>query len=127
MEQWMFTFFTYAFAGWCVEVVYAYSKRGEWINRGFLNGPVCPIYGIGMILLSAVHISLFKNATPYAAGPGGLVLHLTAVFLMVTLVATGLELITGVALERLFATKWWDYSTRRYNLRGFICMKFSLL
>ncbi len=106
-------FFLYAFLGWTVEVVYAAVTRGEFVNRGFLNGPVCPIYGIGMVaviaLLSPVKDKLF-------------LLILASIFL-----TTALELVTGFLMEKIFHHRWWDYSKEPFNLGGYICLKFSLL
>ena len=106
-------FFLYAFLGWCVEVAFVAVTCGRVVNRGFLNGPVCPIYGFGMLgvlyLLRPVEENLFLLFL------GGMVL------------ASALELAGGWALNRLFHTRWWDYSNEPFNLGGYICLKFSLM
>lgn len=94
-----------------MEVVYTYFKQKVWINRGFLKGPICPIYGIGVIAIT------------WAVGP---VMNLAIVFVLVVILTTFLELMTGIILEKLFMTKWWDYSNRRFNYKGYICVRFSL-
>ena len=106
-------FIIYAFLGWCLEVVYQAVEHGKFINRGFLNGPYCPIYGFGVILVCASLEPIKENIV---------VLYVGSVLL-----TTFLELITGFFLEKVFAQKWWDYSHERFNLKGYICLKFSLL
>lgn len=111
-------FFVYSFLGWCLEVVYTYLKRGEWINRGFLKAPLCPIYGWGVLLIVTLVGSIEKTMGVY-----GLLFDFTLVFLLTTV----LELMTGQVLEALFMTKWWDYSSNPFNYKGYICLKFSLI
>ena len=89
------------------------SRSGRWSTAVFLNGPLCPIYGFGMVGLLAVL--------------GGWRRNLLAVFFIGMALATLLELVGGYLLYRLFHTRWWDYSQNRGNLGGFICPKFSLL
>ena len=106
-------FFLYAFLGWCCEVIYATLKTGKFVNRGFLNGPVCPIYGTGVVLLLLALTPLRDYAW--------------VVFLAAALICSALEFITGFVLEKLFHKKWWDYSDRHFNLCGYICLEMSLL
>ena len=106
-------FVIYAFLGWCLEVVYQAVEHGRFINRGFLNGPYCPIYGFGVILVCFALEPIKENIV---------VLYVGSVLL-----TTFLELITGFLLEKFFSQKWWDYSGERFNLKGYICLKFSLL
>lgn len=103
----------YAFLGWCLEVVYASVNTGKFVNRGFLNGAVCPIYGFGAVLFI-----LFLK--PIAN-------HLLLLFLASVLIASLLELVGGYILEKLFHMRWWDYSKEPFNIGGFICLKFSLM
>lgn len=114
-------FFTYAFLGWCTEVLYAYGKKRRWINRGFLNGPVCPIYGIGLLCMDLLVRGLRAPLQPTS------LTGIAFVFILVTVVTTSVELITGYLLEKMFMTRWWDYSQRKYNYKGFICLRFSLI
>lgn len=106
-------FIIYAFFGWCLEVVYQAVEHGKFINRGFLNGPYCPIYGFGVIMVVYVLDPIKENIFILYAGA--------------VLLTTTLELVTGFLLEKIFNQKWWDYSGERFNLKGYICLKFSLL
>lgn len=106
-------FFIYAILGWGVEVVYATVNSGKFVNRGFLNGPYCPIYGFGVLIVALCLMPLQKN--------------LAALFFGSVLLTTLLELVTGFLLERIFNEKWWDYTDEHFNFRGYICVKFSIL
>lgn len=105
-------FIIYAFLGWCIEVSFQALKKGIFINRGFLNGPVCPIYGFGMSILL------------YLLGP--LSDKFILLFLASVVLTSLLELITGFILEKVFNNKWWDYSKCPLNLKGYICLSFSI-
>lgn len=106
-------FFIYAFLGWCTEVSFATLKTGKFVNRGFLNGPVCSIYGFGMIFVLLL-LTPIKN-------------NLLLLFIGSLLVATTLEFVTGFVLEKFFHRKWWDYSKEPFNIKGYICLRFSIL
>lgn len=106
-------FLIYSFLGWCVEILYAAKIKGEFVNRGFLNGPFCPVYGFGAISLIIIAKPLNNNIV---------LLILLSLFL-----PSFVEYITGFILEKLFNTKWWDYSGDKFNLQGRICMKFSIM
>lgn len=103
----------YAFFGWCGEVAFAAVKQHTFVNRGFLNGPVCPIYGFGVALVLVCLTPLKEN--------------LLLLFLGSVLLTSLLEFVTGFVLEKLFHQKWWDYSQVPGNLGGYICLPFSLL
>lgn len=105
-------FFVYSFLGWCVEVAFHAVTFGKLTNRGFLNGPVCPIYGFGMISILTLLAPLENN--------------LLWLFLGGMAVTTLIELIGGWVLYKLFHTRWWDYSDLPMNLGGYICAQFSL-
>ena len=111
--QLLWLFLIYSFLGWCVEVSFVAVTSGRVVNRGFLNGPVCPIYGVGMLgaLLLLEPVS------------GNLLL----LFLLGMLLCTLVELIGGWVLERTFHTRWWDYSDEPFNLGGYICLRFSIM
>lgn len=113
LYEYLWYFFLYAFFGWCCEVCFAAVKDGVFVNRGFLNGPVCPIYGVGV---SVVVLCL----TPVRDN----ILYL---FIGSVLLTSALEWATGFVLERVFHQKWWDYSGMPGNLNGYICPLFSLL
>lgn len=106
-------FFIYAFLGWCAEVMFHTMITGKWVNRGFLNGPVCPIYGFGMLLILLVLDPLKKN--------------IVLLFVGSVILTSGLEFITGWVLKNLFHLTWWDYSNRPFNLGGYICLEFSIM
>ncbi len=108
-----FYFFIYAFLGWCTEVTYAALETGTFVNRGFLNGPVCPIYGCGMCIVITLLTPLSANLFFLFAGAMAL--------------TTGLEWLTGFLMEKLFHERWWDYTDEHFNVGGYICLKFSLL
>lgn len=106
-------FFIYAFIGWVCEVAFAALTEGKFVNRGFLNGPVCPIYGCGMVIVALVLDPIKEN--PFILFIGSMLL--TSV----------LEFITGFVLERFFSEKWWDYSNEPFNIKGYVCLKFSVM
>ncbi|MCD7810775.1 MAG: hypothetical protein LUG91_02820 [Ruminococcus sp.] len=106
-------FIIYAVFGWCLEVIYEAVEQGKFINRGFLNGPYCPIYGFGVIIVILCLNPIKDNI---------LILYFGSVIL-----TSALEFFTGFILEKIFHQKWWDYSDLRFNLKSYICLKFSLL
>lgn len=106
-------FFIYAFLGWCTEVVYAALVHGKFVNRGFLNGPVCPIYGFGVVIVLCLLEPIRGNFALLYAGS--------------VVLTTALEFVTGFVLDKLFRKHWWDYSNERFNIKGYICLKFSLI
>lgn len=111
--EFVWIFIIYAFVGWCVEVAYAALDTGKFVNRGFLNGPYCPIYGFGVVIVVGLLTPLKDNRLILFAGS----------FVLTTV----LEFITGYILEKVFHNKWWDYSDMPFNIKGYICLKFSIL
>ena len=107
----MFCF--WAFIGWCIEVCYMTIETGEYQNRGFLSMPICPIYGFGVLM-----IAVFSR--PIADRP-------LLLFVISLVLCTALELAVGLGMEKLFNTRWWDYSHEKFNYRGYICPKVSIL
>lgn len=113
MYTYLWCFFIFAFFGWCGEVVFAAIVEKRFVNRGFLNGPICPIYGFGVVLIDLC-------LRPFGGN--------TALLLIGSmLVGSALEWLAGFLLEKLFHQKWWDYSNEPHNLNGYICLKYSLL
>lgn len=106
-------FFVYGFLGWCTEVIFAAFKQHRFVNRGFLNGPICPIYGVGVTLVIACLEAFQSNL---------LLLYISSVILV-----TVLEGVTGWAMDKLFYNKWWDYSKLPFNIGGYVCLLFSLI
>ena len=106
-------FFVYGFLGWCTEVIFAAFKQHRFVNRGFLNGPICPIYGVGVTLVIACLEAFQSNL---------LLLYISSVILV-----TVLEGVTGWAMDKLFHNKWCDYSKLPFNIGGYVCLLFSLI
>lgn len=106
-------FIIYSFLGWICEVIYCGIPAKKFINRGFLNSPLCPVYGIGSLLVINFLLK-FQN-------------NLLALFLLGGLVTSILEYFTGFILETLFQTKWWDYSKNKFNIHGRVCLLNSIL
>ena len=108
-------FLVYAVIGWITEVVYQAVSKGIVVNRGFLNGPICPIYGFGSLFV----ILLVKALGSFTAD--------SQVFLLGMMLSTMLELIGGFALLKIFHARWWDYSSKPFNYHGYICLEFSII
>jgi uncharacterized protein len=118
--QKMVLFAIYAFAGWLLETSYASIRERRFVNRGFLCGPFCPIYGFGALLIIAVT----EQAGARLDDPLGRGL---VIILMSALLVTWMEYATGWVLDRIFHRKWWDYQGRKMNIGGYVCVEFSLL
>ena len=108
IENYILLFFTCAFLGWLMEVACKLVQLRRFINRGFLIGPYCPIYGFGAVLITAL---LSRSADSPAA-----------VFALAMLVSAVLEYLTSYAMEKLFHARWWDYSHKPFNLNGRVCL-----
>jgi uncharacterized membrane protein len=107
-------FIVYSVVGWVSEVAYCLAVVDhKLVNRGFLHGPLCPIYGFGGLLVIYL-LAPYKDSLP-------------TLFVMAVVWTTVLEYLTSWALETVFSTKWWDYSDMRFNLHGRICLRNSLL
>lgn len=106
-------FTMYSFTGWVCETIYCSVPAGRFINRGFLSGPVCPVYGFGALLVVSFLTPFQKNAV--------------LLFLSGAVVTSVLEYITSFVMEKLFHTKWWDYSKRFLNVNGRVCLLNSVL
>ncbi len=105
-------FFLFAFIGWCGECIYAYYVHHHWVNRGFLNGPVCPIYGVGAMSVTLILAPLQLDSF--------------ALFLVGGLLCTVLEYFTGLIMEKIWHLKWWDYSHVKFNIKGYVCLSASI-
>ncbi len=113
LNDFIWLFFLYSFIGWCIEVCYAAFRNRKFINRGFVNSPLCPIYGFGSILFAIFLPELTEN--------------LFFLFLGGVILATLLEYSAGMLMEKIFRKKLWDYSAIKYNLSGYVCLRYSLL
>nr|WP_295286024.1 putative ABC transporter permease [uncultured Blautia sp.] len=111
-------FLIYSFGGWVVEVIFHAVALGKVINRGFLNGPVCPVYGFGVLSVFAL-LNTIQS--------GGHVMNEGMIFLFGVVLATAVELIAGWLLDVCFHARWWDYSDKPLNFHGYICLEFSLI
>jgi len=111
--QLLWIFPVYSILGWMLEVAYASIKTGQFVNRGFLNGCVCPIYGLGACLIILALTPVQYNF---------LLLFFGAMFF-----GSMLELVGGYVLMNLFHIRWWDYSNRAFNIGGYVCLEFSVI
>ena len=112
-------FLVFSFLGWCVEVAYQAVSKGLVVNRGFLNGPVCPIYGFGVLAVFFL-LQITGEGEFYEQ-------NALKVFLFGVVLATAVELFGGWILDKAFHARWWDYSDRPFNLNGYICLQFSII
>ena len=113
MYELLLYFFVYGFLGWCTEVAFAAVKERKFVNRGFLNGPICPIYGIGVTVVVSVLLPYKDQIIP--------------LYLWSVLLVTVLEGVTGYLLEKLFHHRWWDYTGMPLNIGGHVCLLFSVI
>lgn len=104
-------FFLYGFLGWVIEVAFFGVTERQFVNRGFLNGPICPIYGVGGTLV-IMCLTPLKGSFPL-------------LFIGSVIVTSLLEWLTGYVLEKIYHIRWWDYSDKKFNLGGYICPQFS--
>ena len=100
-------FFAYAFLGWCIEVTLKFIQFHRFINRGFLTGPLCPIYGCGAVLITVI----VGNLSSLESGYG-------TTFVLSFLICGILEYLTSYVMEKRFHARWWDYSLKPMNLHG---------
>ncbi len=110
--QWVLLFFFYCLCGWIWESCYVSVCQRHWVNRGFLHGPLLPIYGSGAIIILLATIPVAED--------------LRLVWLFGMIAATLLEYVTGAAMERIFKVRYWDYSRQKFNLNGHICLTSSI-
>lgn len=111
LSQWILFFFLYSFFGWIWESCYVSVKKQRWVNRGFMHGPVLPLYGSGAVVILVSTIGVRENPA--------------LVFIMGMAGATVLEYFTGAAMEKLFHVRYWDYSNIKFNVNGYICLAAS--
>lgn len=105
-------FIMYSFIGWVCEVILCSYIAKKFINRGFLIGPICPIYGFGALIV-AFTLTPFKN-------------NVFIVFMLGIVLTSILEYFTSFAMEKIFHSSWWDYSDKRFNINGRVCLVNSL-
>lgn len=102
-------FTIYSFIGWSYEVILTLIKKKKFVNRGFLIGPYCPIYGVGVLFVTTL-------LNDYLDKPLGL-------FILSVVICSLVEYIGSFLLEKIFKTSWWDYSSQRFNINGRICLE----
>ncbi len=113
LYQLLWLFFIYAFLGWCCEIGYCGLKEGHFVNRGFLNGPWCPIYGCGGVLIVLCLTPISNN--------------MFFLFFGSLAICSAIEFLTGFVLEKIYRARWWDYSDKKFNIMGYICLEFSII
>lgn len=106
-------FIIYSFLGYIAECIFVSAENKKFTNRGFLCGPICPIYGVGGVFMSLLLKKYHGD--------------LIATFVLGALLATIIEYFTGFLLEKLFHNKWWDYSKHKFNLNGRVCLMNTIL
>ena len=112
LTTWFLLFMVYSLLGWLIEVIVTIFEHRKVVNRGFLIGPICPIYGTGALLISLI-LAPTENWF--------------AIFCVAVVGGSILEYTVSVLMERLFRVRWWDYNDKPFNLNGRICLESSLL
>lgn len=112
LTRWVLFFFIYSFIGWVWESCYVSLRKRRWVNRGFMHGPMLPLYGSGALVVLISTIGVRDNVA--------------LIFLLGMTAATILEYVTGTVMEALFHVRYWDYSSQKLNLKGYICAAASL-
>lgn len=107
-------FIIYSLIGWIIEVIFHAVVKGQIVNRGFLNGPVCPVYGFGMLGVLIIYNAVGSDNT-------------FVIFVEGLVFTTLIELLAGIILNRFFHARWWDYSSMPLNFNGYICAGFSII
>ena len=108
----IFYFFIYSFMGWALEVTCKLVTDRKFVNRGFLLGPICPIYGYSMVVLTLLIGTGDKD--------------ILSIFLKSILVCASIEYVTSFVLEKMFKARWWDYSNKKFNINGRVCLETML-
>lgn len=112
VAEWILLFFIYGFFGWIFETTYVSLKKRKFVNRGFLRGPILPIYASGAIMMLFASIPFQGN--------------LVAIYFAGMFAATLLELVVGLVMESIFKVKYWDYSNQKIQYKGVICLSSSI-
>lgn len=110
--EYFLSFILYSFLGWSIEVMLGFIIHKKFINRGFLIGPYCPIYGFGMTLI----VLLLRD---YTETP-------LVLFILAMVICLVLEYLTSYFMELIFKARWWDYSDKKYNINGRVCLEYAV-
>ena len=113
--DYIFYFFFYSFIGWFFESCYCSIRPKKWVNRGFLRGPSCPIYGTGGLVMMICLLPL-RHITE------NLYLNELLIFIAGAILCDIVEFMTSYIMEKLFNARWWDYSNKKFNIQGRICL-----
>ena len=113
LYQMFHIFIFWSFVGWGIEVCWMTLETGEYQNRGFLNMPICPIYGFGVIMVVVFFRPIAHTFVP--------------LFAVTSVLCTTFELLVGLGMEKMFHARWWDYSHEKFNYKGYICLRISIL
>lgn len=105
-------FIIYSVLGWVMESIVRTIAERKIINTGFLTGPLCPIYGFGACIM-ILFLSHLKS-------------RIVLLFVISVVVLSAWEYVVGVLLEKLFHTKYWDYSDHKFNIQGRVCLTNSI-
>ena len=108
IEIYFLLFLTYAFLGWCMEVTCKFIQFKRFINRGFLIGPYCPIYGWGAVTITLLLQRYIDD--------------IIVLFVMAVIVCSFIEYFTSYFMEKIYHARWWDYSNKKFNINGRICL-----
>ena len=110
LVPYIFYFIIFSFIGWVIETIYCSTAAGMFIKRGFLNSPICPIYGSGALILT-LYLDKIKKQPNYIK-----------IFFLFIIVFSFFEYLVGFTLDALFAARWWDYASKAFNINGRITM-----
>lgn len=111
--EYFLIFLMYSIVGWGIEVILSLVREKKFVDRGFLLGPYCPIYGYGMLLI----VFLLKDYTD----------NVLVLFILSMVICLLLEYMVSYFMELLFKARWWDYSNKKYNINGRICLEYGFL
>lgn len=112
ISEYIIIFMFYSFLGWLMEVILGLINNKKFINRGFLIGPYCPIYGYGLLSI----VFLLKNYTDNAL----------VLFILSMVICLVLEYLTSYFMELIFKARWWDYSDKKFNINGRVCLEYAI-
>ena len=112
-------FYLYSFVGWFFESCYCSLRPKKWINRGFLRGPFCPIYGVGAL-------TILICLLPFRSLTDNHYINEALIFVVGMVVCDIVEYLTSFVMEKAFNARWWDYSEKKFNLHGRICLTHTL-
>lgn len=110
--EYFLSFLFYSFLGWSMEVLLTFFRNKKFVDRGFLLGPYCPIYGCGILLI----VFLLKKYTD----------SILVLFILAMVICMVLEYLTSYFMELIFKARWWDYSDKKYNINGRICLEYAV-